>query len=106
MSIIYSICFTDIEQYGEFIGLLVLSLNFTETKERWNAIVLNIARMIMEPRGPHVMSSLGIISINELIIKAHYHPRYKARNAVTNFKKMHICYIPVLELKELINIST
>lgn len=32
-------------------------------------IALNIARMIMESSVPHVMSSLGIISIDELIIK-------------------------------------
>lgn len=87
MSIIYSICFTDIEQYGEFIGLLVLSLNFTETKERWNAIALNIARMIMEPRGPHVMSSLGIISINELIIKGTLSPPLQGKECRNEFKK-------------------
>lgn len=87
MSIIYSICFTDIEQYGEFIGLLVLSLNFTETKERWNAIALNIARMIMEPRGPHVMSSLRIISIDELIIKATLSPPLQGKECSNEFKK-------------------
>lgn len=31
----------------------------------------------MEPRGPHVMSSLGIISIDELIIKGTLSLRYK-----------------------------
>lgn len=87
MTIIYSICFTDIEQYGEFIGLLVLSLNFTETKERWNVIALNIARMIMEPRGPHVMSSLGIISINELIIKGTLSPPLQGKECSNEFQK-------------------
>lgn len=87
MSIIYSICFTDIEQYGEIIGLLVLSLNFTETKERWNAIALNIARMIMEPRGPHVMSSLGIISIDELIIKGTLSPPLQGKECRNEFQK-------------------
>lgn len=61
----------------------------------------------MEPRGPHVMSSLRIISIDELIIKGTLSPPLQGKECSNEFKKkMHICYIPVLELKELINIST
>lgn len=40
-----------------------------DIKERWNVIVLNIVWMIMELCGLYVMGLLGIISINELIIK-------------------------------------
>lgn len=40
-----------------------------EIKERWNVIVLNRVWMIMELCGLYVMSLLGIISIDELIIK-------------------------------------
>lgn len=61
----------------------------------------------MEPRGPHVMSSLGIISIDELIIKGTLSPPLQGKECRNEFqKKMHICYITVLELKELISIST
>lgn len=60
----------------------------------------------MEPRGPHVMSSLGIISIDELIIKGTLSPPLQGKECSNEFQKMHICYIPVLELKELISIST
>lgn len=59
----------------------------------------------MEPRGPHVMSSLGIISINELIIKGTLSPPLQGKECSNEFQK-NICYIPVLELKELISIST
>lgn len=60
----------------------------------------------MEPRGPHVMSSLRIISIDELIIKGTLSPPLQGKECRNELKKMHICYIPVLELKELISIST
>lgn len=72
-------------------------------------IALNIARMIMESSVPHEMSSLGIISIDELIIKGALSSQPQNKECINeydykDFKAMHICYIPVLELKELINI--
>lgn len=41
----------------------------------------------MEPRGPHVMSSLGIISINELIIKGTLSPPLQGKECRNELKK-------------------
>lgn len=41
----------------------------------------------MEPRGPHVMSSLGIISIDELIIKGTLSPPLQGKECSNEFKK-------------------
>lgn len=41
----------------------------------------------MEPRGPHVMSSLGIISINELIIKGTLSPPLQGKECRNEFQK-------------------
>lgn len=41
----------------------------------------------MEPRGPHVMSSLGIISINELIIKGTLSPPLQGKECSNEFPK-------------------
>lgn len=43
--------------------------------------------MIMEPRGPHVMGSLGIISINELIIKGTLSPPLQGKQCSNEFPK-------------------
>lgn len=60
----------------------------------------------MEPRGPHVMSSLGIISINELIIKGTLSPPLQGKECSNEFQKNAYLLHSILELKELINIST
>lgn len=39
----------------------------------------------MEPRGPHVMSSLGIISIDELIIKGTLLPPLQGKECRNEF---------------------
>lgn len=41
----------------------------------------------MEPRGPHVMSSLGIISIDELIIKGTLSPPLQGKECRNEFQK-------------------
>lgn len=41
----------------------------------------------MEPRGPHVMSSLGIISIDELIIKGTLAPPLQVKECINEFQR-------------------